>query len=228
MDANNKTGCLIIHGFAGNIEEVRPLAEFLSGHGFDVCCPALKGHTGKRKDLSRVHYREWVRSAEEEFNSLSERCGQVVVMGFSMGGLVAVNLAMKHKLKAMITLNTPIYHWDFNRIRLNILEDIKAGKQDSIKYYMDSSFGIPLSALISFKAFLESSKPLFRRVDCPLFVAQGMLDDTVQHRSANYIYNSSPAKIKQLEFYPNSRHRICLGPDREELFGDILEFVSGI
>jgi carboxylesterase len=60
----NKIGCLIIHGFGGNIEEIKPLKQYLDRQGFTTICPQLKGHTGRRRDLGKYGYTDWIESAE--------------------------------------------------------------------------------------------------------------------------------------------------------------------
>jgi esterase/lipase len=53
MNDIHNTGCLIIHGFGGNYDEVSPLANRLEKAGYKVVCPALAGHTGRRSDLRK-------------------------------------------------------------------------------------------------------------------------------------------------------------------------------
>jgi carboxylesterase len=70
--ARRKTGCLIIHGFGGDYSEVSALAEHLNGLGYPISCPQLAGHTGKREDLRRVTYRDWISPAAKEAIALIE------------------------------------------------------------------------------------------------------------------------------------------------------------
>lgn len=224
----HKTGCLIIHGFGGNTHEVEPLAKHLENKGFLTFCPNLKGHTGDKKALSRVSYKDWIESCQEGLKYLLSSCERVVLIGFSMGGLVAVNLSMKYKVSAVATLSTPIYYWDIKRIFLNIIEDFKTKNFKNIRRYRRSTGSLPFLALVNFRILLQKTKPLIKKITFPLFVAQGMLDDTVNHRSAKYIYNNSPAIFKTLRYYDNSEHLICHGPDSIKLFSDIEDFIGSI
>lgn len=217
-------GCLIIHGFAGNVGEIEPLKSYLTGKGYIVSTPMLKGHTGKLNDLWGVTYKDWIASAEEGLTELLKATGKVIVIGFSMGGLIAAHLAIKYKPVAMITMSTPIYHWDLKRVLINLCSDIKNKHSKNIKRYIRGS-SIPLRALLNFKCLLIKTKPLFKGIKCPIFVVQGMMDDTVQHRSAEYIYNNVCAPSKEKKYYENSSHLICLGDDKEELFEDIENFI---
>ena len=223
---DKKVGFLIIHGFAGNVDQIEPLNKYLSDKGFITVCAKLKGHTGKRKDLSRVNYIDWISSAEESLLKLYSQCEDVIVIGFSMGGLIAVNLALKHNLAGIITLSTPIYHWDMKRIGLNIVTDFKTREFKNSKYYIKSAFRIPFSAMMNFKILLIKTKPLFKQVRCPMFIVQGLLDDTVHFRSAKYIYSNVLSQQKMIKYYNNSNHIICKGDDKAEVFNDIFMFIS--
>ncbi|MGE5473972.1 MAG: alpha/beta hydrolase [Ignavibacteriales bacterium] len=225
LDMNNRIGCLILHGFAGNLEEIEPLNKYLSSKGFITLCPIMKGHMGRRRDLAFVKYSEWIKSAETSLLDLKSKCEKIFVLGFSMGGLIAMNLVQVHKIDGIITLNTPIYHWDMKRISKNVVNDIKIKNYKNIKYYFRSAVGIPFSALINFKLLLLKTKPLLKNIICPIFITQGLLDDTARWKSADYIYKNIPSDIKDIKYYNNTDHIICHSTDNNELFNDIEKFI---
>ncbi len=223
-----KIGCLIIHGFGGSLDEIDTLNQFLISKGFDTACPVLKGHALTKKDMANATYTDWICSAEEALIELSKKHDKIVIIGFSMGGLVAVNLAMKYKVYKLITLSSPIYHWDFKMVCQNILNDIKMKKPGIIRNYIDAAFSVPISAVVNFKVLLQKTKPMFNEVTCPIYVAQGLKDDTVKPISANYIYENVASHKKHIKFYQNSPHVICNGEDNEELFRDVVGFINFI
>jgi carboxylesterase len=168
-------GCLIIHGFAGNVGEVEPLKSYLIDRGYIVSCPMLKGHTDKLNDLWSVNYKDWIALAEDAMTQLLKVTDKVIIIGFSMGGLIGTHLAIKYKPIVMITLSTPIYHWDLKRVLINLFSDIKNKQSKNIKRYIQG-FSISLRALLNFKCLLIKTKPMFKQLKCPVFVAQGMLN----------------------------------------------------
>lgn len=125
MKSNDKLGCLIIHGFGGGIYEIKSLPDHINDKGYIISCSKLKGHTGVGKDMKGADYKDWIASAEEELLKLMEKTHNIVIVGFSMGGLIAVNLANKYDIKAIVTINTPIYYWNIYRVFLNICDDFK-------------------------------------------------------------------------------------------------------
>ncbi|HWL26975.1 MAG TPA: carboxylesterase, partial [Ureibacillus sp.] len=58
------------------------------------------------------------------------------------------------------------------------------------------------------------------------FVAQGRLDHTINLESVNNIYNGVNSYEKELKWYEESGHIITLGPEREQLYEDIYEFLE--
>jgi len=225
---SKKTGCLIIHGFGGNVEEIALLDEYLKEYGFETLCPELAGHTGRRRDMSRASYTDWLSSALEAYERLSEKCDSVVIIGFSMGGLIAFNLKLKHRAAALITLNTPIYYWDVKRIMSNLLEDLKLWQFKNSKKYLIATFKSPIKALVNFTALLRNTIPVIPDIDVPIFIAQGLKDDTCKRESADYIYKNIGSQKKMIKYYTNSDHLICQGVDKRELFDDILQFITNV
>ena len=225
---DKEIGFLIIHGFAGNIGDIEPLNRYLLNKGFYTICIKLKGHTGKRADLARVSYGDWIDSAEEGLMKLSKKCKKIIIIGFSMGGLIAANICMKYAVDAIITLSTPIYYWDIKRISINILEDFRTRDFSNLKRYLKSSTRIPILALTNFKILLMKTKPIFKQIRCPILVIQGLLDDTVYYRSAHYIYSNVQSQLKIIKLYDNSNHIICHSEDNNEVFNDILVFVKKV
>jgi carboxylesterase len=55
--------------------------------------PLLAGHGGTIADLHGVRYEQWFASAAAGLRVLQERCDEVFVCGFSLGGLLALRLA---------------------------------------------------------------------------------------------------------------------------------------
>jgi len=221
-----KKSCLLIHGFGGSREEVSPLAQHLTEQGYRVICPSLKGHTGKRRDLKNISYVDWILSAEQELQELITTSEQIYVVGFSMGGLIALNLASKYHVDGVVTLNTPIYYWDVKRIALNLLEDIKKKKLENTRRYLQSSSKFPMSAMLNFRLILSKTKSLIGEVHSPVFIAQALEDDTVRKSSATYIYRNIGSQNKTVKFYPDSGHLILWSCCSSQVIQDVTDFIK--
>ncbi len=225
---NNKAGCLVIHGFGGDVKEVAPLASCLTNHGYMVLCPSLKGHTGRRKDLQCVSYTDWIASAEEGLLSLLADCNVVFIIGFSMGGLLAINLGLKHNIGGIVTVNTPIFYLNIKRAFLNSVNVLIRKDFKTISRNIKASRALPFSSLLNFISLVKATKPLIKLLSCPIFVAQAIDDPTVRKSSANYIFQRTGSQIKRLEFYNSSEHLILLSQNAELVIEDVIGFISSL
>ncbi|NLA52615.1 MAG: alpha/beta fold hydrolase [Alcaligenaceae bacterium] len=221
----NKIGCLLIHGFGGSPDEVNPLAEYLHDEGITTLSPVLAGHTGRKSDLQRISYKQWIESGKNAFNELSRTCKDIFIIGFSMGGLVAASLPYSQQIKGIATLNTPIYPCNLGGIFRNLIKDIKNGTFEHLRFYALSSVRLPFPTLIEFLKFLYNAKPKFRDLRYPLFIAQALEDDVVQPKSAVYIHRHAGSVNKTLKFYKGANHLICRSAAASSLFGDVLSFI---
>ena len=52
----NEVGCLILHGFTGTPQNVRPLADYLARRGLTVSVPRIAGHGTTVQGRRRWHY----------------------------------------------------------------------------------------------------------------------------------------------------------------------------
>jgi carboxylesterase len=221
-----QTACLLIHGFGGSIREVAPLAEALSSAGYEVGCAELKGHTGDYKDLGKATYHDWIQSAEEAYLKLKGKHEEITIIGFSMGGLIGLRLAIKYKLKALITINSPIYYWNLPLIIRNIFGDIARGNFANIRRYTSSSGKLPFSAIANFLSLLYKTRPIIPQVNCPVLVLQSLDDDTVQSRSAAYIHRKVSSGDKQIKYYPKGGHVILLSLTADAVIADVKNYLS--
>jgi len=212
-------GILIIHGFAGKREEMKPLYNFLIEKGYKVELPLLPGHEGTKKELSGVNYKDWLTSVELSFLELSKKCDEIIIIGFSMGGLLAANL-WNYKISGLITVNTPIYYWNPVIIAKNLFNNFKL----YFKKYFIASTDKSISALLEFQKLLSNTKPMFENIKCRTMVIQTLDDDTVYHKSADYIYNKVCAN-KSIVKIPTGGHLVFQSGSYKQVCEEIEQFI---
>ncbi|NLE76167.1 MAG: alpha/beta fold hydrolase [Chloroflexi bacterium] len=86
-------GGLILHGFTSSLDCVSPLIPVMEKHGLPYRMPVLRGHSTQPEDLRGVGWRDWYADAEAALQDLLGEAEKAIVMGLSMGGLVALQLA---------------------------------------------------------------------------------------------------------------------------------------
>jgi len=72
---------------------MRGLGEHLHAGGHTVAGIRVAGHGTSVADLARTSWRDWLDSAREGLSELRRRCDSTVVVGLSMGSLLALALA---------------------------------------------------------------------------------------------------------------------------------------
>jgi carboxylesterase len=104
--AGGPNGVLVLHGYTGSPQSMRPLAEAFAAAGFAVELPRLPGHGTTVEDLLGTRWPDWSQAAEAAYVDLAGRCEKVVVAGLSMGGALAVWLGERHpEIAGLVAVN---------------------------------------------------------------------------------------------------------------------------
>lgn len=90
------TACLLIHGFTATPQEMRFLGERLHAAGHTVYGARVAGHATSVEDLERASWRDWYASVSAPLAEIRRQADHVVVVGQSMGSLLALALAAQH------------------------------------------------------------------------------------------------------------------------------------
>ncbi|GAA4713628.1 alpha/beta hydrolase [Brevibacillus fulvus] len=215
-------GFLILHGFAGDVHEVLPLARYLHEQGYVIECPTLEGHGLGRRFLARSTRQQWVRSAEEAYKRLQMRAETIIVIGFSMGGLLAFHVARKYPVQLLFTINTPYKYWDLKQVWRNLRKDPAM----HLSRYWRSTRKIPLRSMLQFRRLLAETKPLLPEVTCPYVILQGKEDDTVKAISAVHLQKQVGSSQVTVQYFAHSGHLLLQGTEAAEAIRFIDEQVK--
>ena len=221
--------CMLIHGFGGSVREIQSLYDHLTQSGIGCTTVVLAGHGKTKREFAESTYRMWADSAIAAYEELKARLPgeKIVVAGFSMGALMALQINAVHPLDALVTINGPIYFWDKKRILKNIAEDLRTRQGGHIEKYISSCRKTPYRSLGQFLVLLRKTRPLVGGVCCKTFVAQAKDDDTVQWKSGVYLKNnvSGPAVLR---LYEGGGHQILQSEFGPLVCRDVENFVRGI
>ena len=111
---------LLIHGFLGSPRELRPLAQALAAAGVTARGVLLPGFGQDISRLKHVRAEDWLDAAREAWLETRENASRTTLVGFSMGGAVALRLAAEAGLAPdQLILLAP--HWKFADRRAAIL-----------------------------------------------------------------------------------------------------------
>jgi carboxylesterase len=111
---------LLIHGFLGSPRDLRPLAQELADVGVTARGVLLPGFGPDIARLKKVQAEEWLNAARAAWEAIREGASRTTLIGFSMGGAVALRLATEAGLAPdQLVLLAP--HWKFADRRAVVL-----------------------------------------------------------------------------------------------------------
>ena len=91
-------GVLAIHGFTGSPSSMGGVAAAMAGAGLHVEVPRLSGHGTAIEDMLTTRWTDWTGEVAAAFERLLARTGRIVVVGQSMGGSLALWLALREAI----------------------------------------------------------------------------------------------------------------------------------
>ncbi len=116
-------GALLIHGFPGTPMETRALGAHLHAHGWAVHAPLLPGFGPEIRTLFERDYQEWIAEARTALGDLQAHYHPTLLIGHSMGGAIALNVAA-HLNPEGVVLLAPFWRLPFSSPWIRILSPI--------------------------------------------------------------------------------------------------------
>ncbi|WP_046175792.1 alpha/beta hydrolase [Domibacillus indicus] len=225
-------GCLCIHGFTGSPYEVQPLAAYLREHtDWKIAVPVLPGH-GETLSLKKIACAEWLDCAEAALLQLLDECEKVYIIGFSMGGLIAAYLTARHPVQKLVMLSAAAKYINPVQVKKDVktmFEDLRQKKlheNELFLRYREKLLRTPPGAARQFQKVVGLARPALKKINIPVFIAQGTEDGIVPVKSAAYIYRRLSSAERHLYYSPGAKHLICHTGNTEELFKKVFTFLS--
>ncbi len=213
-------GIIVVHGFGSDTKEIKSLSDKLELLGYIVLTPLLTGCTGLKNDLKKVSYLDWIRDVEKAYLTLKDKTDEIILIGFSMGGLLSFQIAKKYKVKGVITLNTPIYLGNFLLRIKRIVYNIVSLKLNKI------FIKLPIHAYLNFNKLIKNTKKILPDIQCNTLISQAMHDEIVHYKSAKFIHDQVNSKNKKLMFYKKNNHLIFQSNVAQDVIVDLIKYIE--
>ncbi|MGE7997959.1 alpha/beta hydrolase [Lysinibacillus sp. NPDC093190] len=225
-------GVLCIHGFSGGPYEVEPFTTYLRTHtNWLIEEPTLSGH-GDELQMRGFTAKHWLMDAELAFRALAKKVDEVIVVGFSMGGIIALYLAKRYKVKKLVLLSAAAKYVspkqlvkDFKMLA-TVAYHRNLSNNELYLRYRHKFNNVPLSSTIEFMKLVRMVEPYYKDIKIPVYIVQGKLDGIVPYHTAHFLYDQLTSTDKTLYFSDNGKHHICYGEDCSEWFSYVLSFLK--
>ena len=232
----NDTGVLVIHGFTGSTQSMRPLGEALNRAGFTVSGPRLAGHGVSPEAMARTGARDWVASVEAAYADLRARTARVFVTGLSMGATLTLYMAGMHgadiagaiPINGLVRLDSP----DMAAITFaagmpatvpGIGSDIKKPGVRELAYAE-----VPVPCFAEIHALSSVTHALLPRAVCPMLIVTSREDHVVPPENGDFMAaRLGSSRIERLAL-ENSYHVATIDNDAGLIAEQSIRFIKSI
>jgi len=236
-------GVVVVHGFTANPTGTRPLGLRLAAEGYSVEVPRLPGHGTSARDLASTRYSDWRMTVVNAVTALARGCDQVVLVGHSMGGSIALDVAGagEHPLAGIVTINSLVLD------RTELLARAAPLLQHVVPFVPRDAAGMPTDDLAkpgveesayawvsaraaqSYIAELPRIRDRLASITCPALIVTSPEDHTVDPANGDAIVAGLSGSPRVERFATRrSYHVPLMDYDAEVLEDRIVAFVADV
>ena len=237
-------GVLILHGFTASLDCVREIEPPITALGLPSRMPVLRGHSAASPEALRgVTWDDWVSDAKTALQDLLTEVEKAIVIGHSMGGLVALTLAVDHSndidsiivAGAAVQMTSPLAPGKPLHFLIPIVARL-VKKWDFPLIYADPALAqhntnylwAPMDAVLSVLDFSMATRIRLPEIKIPTLILQSHKDTTVAPESADIIDKeiSTPAEQKRIVWFDKTEHEMFRDCEREAIIAVISNYVQ--
>ena len=226
-------GALVVHGFTGCPQSMRPWAEHLAAAGYTVSLPRLPGHGTRWEEMQQTRWPDWYAEVDTAFNALRQQCQQVFVMGLSMGGTLALRLAAQRpdEVAGLVLVNPSVTRKDWRLVALPVLKRVMAtqpGIASDIKKAGVTELAYDKTPLQAFSSLVDLwgvVRPELGKITAPVLMYRSAEDHVVEPASGEILRRDLRCPLEE-RMLPDSFHVATLDNDAPTIFAGSVEFLQ--
>ena len=220
---SNGFGALVIHGLLASPAEIRDYAEQLLVQGYTVLGIRLKGHGTSPYDLQKQKYEDWFASVNRGLKILTAYCENVVLVGFSTGGSLALKLATENdeQVIAVVAISVPITYVEKSFLFVPFLhganqlvnwvtslEGVKPFVANDAEHKSINYKNIPVKCLNELRRLKNDVEGFLTKITIPTLIVYSDEDPVVNPESATFIFEKLGTQNKKIVAIQAKHHGI--------------------
>ena len=236
---SGSTAIVLVHGFAGSPAEFRYFGARLADYGFVVAAPLVKGHGTSVLDMHATKWRAWATSIQSAIEDLLRDMRHVVVVGQSMGALLALHLAAQNPaISAVGTMAAPLRLSGVGPRMVPyakfLVPGYEAGGDVDLfrREGLEELYGYGIHSLSAVHELLRLAREVERELATirqPVFIAQGGRDRLVHPHNALELSRRLVCSRSVLQVtYPRSGHGLSVDIDRDHMVGEFVAWLGHV
>ncbi len=219
------TAILAVHGYNGYSTDLLYVGKMLNQQGFTVSIPRLPGHGTNASDFHETGSDDWLRHITDCYFNLRAEYKTVYLLGFSMGGLLALQLASRFNIERMALISPSIINTKWT-IKLTPYLKYFIKKQerdwndkspDPDRIFLANEYWkwhyIKMGAELL--KLQNRTKKILPLVSCDTMIIVSEKDEAVPVRAADFIFERISSSTKKTLILDNSPHVSTLGPEKK-------------
>lgn len=229
-------GVILFHAYTGSPNDVRSLGRYLNNQGYSVLLPLFAGHGTKRpEDILESGPDFWQEDVTNSVASMqAQGCTQLAVLGLSLGGIFAMSALERYPdlvigggplcspiVPESKTNIVPSFHYFAKKLieQSGASEELVEQRLKTIETHLTQQ-------LLAIK---ELTTTVYNRLDTvrqSTLLVQAGKDQMIDPQDVYIIEKALINSKTTVKWYPESGHVITVGPAKQALQQDVLDYVD--
>lgn len=198
----DKPVIVCFHGFGRRQrDEFLPLLAYFND--YEILIPELYDIHNSKDDA----WVDWVHRAEKTLDEVASRGKRIILVGFSMGGVLASYCASKANIDKLILIS-PAFEYVNLPNATGLVTSLFDKKEETPSAYPE----LPTNFTLTFANLVNNCRSAVEDIHLPTLIIHGNEDDVILYSSSRKIIKKIPTQEKALVILEGVNHRVLDDP----------------